>query len=169
MQNWLSEISPPSSLTLDCLKTCRFYVFRILVDILDFSFTQIFLFTWVGYQVSKNKGWSMTLLLSGVLSVHNNRDLYFLCYYKLPPARCFLVLLWSLKEGSFKASIAVQRYPHLKVYFFHVVWYFYASLSQKRSLFSYVMHCALITYFIVNIIETPEKIVYIHIRHTQEL
>lgn len=55
-----------------------------------------------------------TLLLSGVLDVHNNRGLYFLCYYKLPPARCLLVLLWSLKERSFKTSIAVQRHLTLK-------------------------------------------------------
>lgn len=113
----------------------------------------------------------MTLLLPGVLSVHNSRDLHFLCYYKLPPARCFLVLLWSLKERSFKTSKAVWRHPHLKIYFFHVVWFFYVPLSQKLSLFSYIMHYALITYFVVNIIGTPEYIylymyIYIYILGT---
>lgn len=117
-------------------KKYRFYVFRIFVDTLVFQLYSELLFTCVWHQVSKNKGWITTLLLSGVLDVHNNRGLYFLCYYKLPPDRCFLVLLWSLKERSFKTSIAVQRHPHLKIYFFHVVWYFYVSPSQKLSLFS---------------------------------
>lgn len=59
--------------------------------------------------------------------------------------------------------MAVQRHPHLKIYFFHVVWHFNASLSQKLGLFSYVMHCALITYFVVNIIGTLEYVyIYTH-------
>lgn len=100
-----------------------------------FNFTQILLFTCIRYQVSENKGWIMTLLLSGVLCVCSNRDLYFMCYYKLHPAPCFLVLLWSLKERSFKTSIAVSRHPHLKIHFFHAVWYFDVSLTPKHSLF----------------------------------
>lgn len=108
LSSQLPDFRLPKNLQILCLQDfCRFSGVSTL---LRYSFLLV-----LDSRLAKIRAefTEFTLLLSGVLNVHNNRGFYFL-YYKLPPARCLLVLLCSLKERSFKTSIAVQRHLTLK-------------------------------------------------------